>query len=242
MLYISKQIDSNNYQVYDTDDCRNSIMSKSDVLKLNKQYKILGVSNNTIKVINPFDLYKRWQLLDVLDQKLKGITLLNFFGYFWDCIGIMYTEYGLTFSKFRTFNTSNTLGDIKNLVIPDGINAINMYCFSNLDNLETVKLPNSIISLNTGCFKNCARLREINIPSSVEYINSFCFTRTHIEKLYIPDSVHTLSNKAVFECDYLKELRLPKDTCDKVADHIKFYCKSLESMYIGDELYYSKET
>ena len=78
MLYI-QDIIYNKYIVYDTDDRSYNELDKSEVLELNKYYKILGVSNNNIKKVDLLNLVNKWKLLGVLEQKLNNLSINDLF-------------------------------------------------------------------------------------------------------------------------------------------------------------------
>lgn len=65
----------------------------------------------------------------------------------------------------------NQLSNLTEIVIPDGIIAIDDFTFSGCNNLTTVSIPNSVTSIGECAFSRCSSLVEITIPDSVTSIH-----------------------------------------------------------------------
>ncbi len=64
---------------------------------------------------------------------------------------------------------------ITDLIIPDGITAIESYTFISCANLASITLPNSVKSIGTCAFSNCPALVEVQIGSGVTSIKDNAF-------------------------------------------------------------------
>ena len=62
--------------------------------------------------------------------------------------------------------------EIKNLKIPEGVEAINNQAFYGCDGLISVEIPSSISTIGKLAFKRCSNLTEICIPDVVLWLNT----------------------------------------------------------------------
>ena len=96
--------------------------------------------------------------------------------------------------------------------IPDGIESIGEWAFSECINLTEIKIPDSVQSIGDLAFKLCINLTEINIPDSVQSIGEGAFSCCkNIKKINIPASVKTIGENAFKECDNIK-ITVAKDS------------------------------
>ena len=105
--------------------------------------------------------------LEVTREKLRGWGLT-------DAVLDDYVE-----GDFIIVNTS-LLGyvgaaDVAELVIPEGIELIDEYALSELDDLERVVLPETVKYIGKGAFANDTYLDEVVLPDSVEVIGEGAF-------------------------------------------------------------------
>lgn len=102
--------------------------------------------------------------------------------------------------------------DIKNVVIPNGIQEIEGSAFRNCINLEKIIIPKSVIKIGRFAFSNCKNLTEINLPSELTSIESYVFENcSNLLSVCIPDSLTTIESGVFIGCDKLKEIKLPED-------------------------------
>ncbi len=98
--------------------------------------------------------------------------------------------------------------DAKSYTTPDGIETIQQYAFSNLEDLEQITLPDSLKYIFPYAFKDCSKLAHITIPDNTQ-------------KIY---------GTAVFGCDMLASIIIPKSVTEigeelfKFNDGFTIYC------------------
>ena len=61
----------------------------------------------------------------------------------------------------------NTIDDITNLIIENGITSIGSEAFDYCHNLASVSISNTVTSIGDGAFGDCSSLKSVTIPSSV---------------------------------------------------------------------------
>lgn len=104
-------------------------------------------------------------------------------------------------------NTTNG-STIKNLVISEGIEIIELLAFAKCTNLETVKLPESLTFLDMQTFIQCSKLKSINIPSKIEKIGNSTFQETGLTEFDIPENVKSIDSRALGICSNLEKVRV----------------------------------
>ena len=97
---------------------------------------------------------------------------------------------------------------IKNLVISEGIERIELLAFAKCENLETVKLPESLNFLDMQTFLKCSKLKSINIPSKITSIGNCTFQETGFTEFDIPENVKSIDLRALGICSKLEKVRV----------------------------------
>ena len=109
------------------------------------------------------------------------------------------------FDESRNSTNGHT---IKNLVISEGIERIELLAFAKCDNLETVKLPESLTFLDAQTFIQCSKLKSINIPSKITSIGNSTFQETGFTEFDIPENVKSIDSRALGICSKLEKVRV----------------------------------
>ena len=93
--------------------------------------------------------------------------------------------------------------DLKIVSMGDSVTTLGTEAFSQCDNLQSVRLSNKIKTIPASCFTNCGKLQSVNLPTSLTTILSSAFDNTAITALSIPATVTTLPNMF---CAYMPKL------------------------------------
>ena len=64
-------------------------------------------------------------------------------------------------------------GDV---VIPEGVKAIDMSAFSKQQTITSVTIPNEVISIGFSAFYNCTGIKKISLPNSLTKIGVAAFS------------------------------------------------------------------
>lgn len=80
--------------------------------------------------------------------------------------------------------------NIKNLYIPDGIEAIGDNAFE-YSEIESIRLPNTLKTIGSHAFANCKLKGALEIPESVTSINSGAFYGCYDLLIFIPNNIKT---------------------------------------------------
>ena len=106
-------------------------------------------------------------------------------------------------------NNNSTNGKIiKNLIISEGIEKIELLAFAKCTNLETVQLPETLNFLDMQAFLQCSKLKKINIPSKIKSIGNCTFQETGFTEFDIPENVEFIDTRALGICTALEKVRV----------------------------------
>ena len=96
--------------------------------------------------------------------------------------------------------------------IPDNVETIEKYAFSNAKQLQEVHLPDSLTSLGEYAFEECRSLRAVKIPTKLKMIPPYTFRGCKsLQSVELHDSITGFGNYAFESCG-LREITLPKST------------------------------
>lgn len=131
---------------------------------------------------------------------------------------------------FNESSNSTNGHTIKNLVISEGIERIELLAFAKCTNLETVKLPESLTFLDMQTFLQCSKLKEINIPSKIKTIANSTFQETGFTEFEIPENVKSIDTRAFGICPNLEKVKVYSTDISYTSEVFK-YCSSNLVLY-----------
>lgn len=123
--------------------------------------------------------------------------------------------------------------NIKELIVPEGIEFINNGIFEDNLGIERVILPESLIGVGPHLFNGCSNLKSVKLPETNRFIlpSSVFINCTSLEEIIIPNNIYQLGY-AVFEgCTSLKKVLLP-ETLELIDRKAFKNCVSLTSINI----------
>ena len=122
---------------------------------------------------------------------------------------------------------------VENLVIPDGITALNK-TFSGCNSLKSITIPYSVTSIGNSAFSGCSSIRSVTIPDSVTSIGDYAFSGcSSIRSVTIPDSVTSIGGYAFSGCKSLTSITIP-DSVTSIGGYAFSGCKNLNRVNIPD--------
>lgn len=143
-------------------------------------------------------------------------------------------------------------------VIPEGIEYIAPYAFSNCQLLQRVTLPESVKTIGEGAFQNCSmlqsieipgqvrriedrtfegcyRLASVQLPDSLELIGSYAFQYCAFANISLPEALTYIGSYAFQGCTNLEEADLP-DGIKSLSGYTFYECVFLRSVNLPDKL------
>ena len=104
------------------------------------------------------------------------------------------------------------LRQLKDVVIPDGIEMIGNYWFSS-SGIESIVIPVSVREIGIEAFCCCSQLKQVTFSddSQLEKLDNLFFNRSGLTEESLPPSVRHIGVRAFYECRSLKTLALNED-------------------------------
>ncbi len=101
------------------------------------------------------------------------------------------------------------VGSDTDLVIPDGVTAVDSYVFTGNSTLESVVLPDSVSSIGSGAFRNCSKLKQIDMGDGVTWVGIETFRDCiSLKSVSIPESLTIIYRSAFSGCSALEAVHI----------------------------------
>lgn len=100
-------------------------------------------------------------------------------------------------------------GDLKKVVIQDGVTNVSNYALFLLPAAEQITLPESVTSIGRYGIALCAKLKGISLPKAVTAIGDFGLAGNSFTAVSLPDGLQALGRGAFDACASLSGMTLP---------------------------------
>ena len=100
-------------------------------------------------------------------------------------------------------------GDLKKVVIKDGVTNVSDYALFLLPAAEQITLPESVTSIDRYGIALCAKLKGISLPKAVTGIGDFGLAGNNFTAVSLPDGLQALGRGAFDACASLSGMTLP---------------------------------
>ena len=124
---------------------------------------------------------------------------------------------------------------LKNLVVPDGVEAIGAYAFNNYVLLESVVLSDTVKTIGNCAFQGCTALTSVDLGDSLTSIGTQAFRGSGVTSIVIPDTVTTINSSAFYECRALVSVTLGANLTS-IGSQAFYGCSALTSIVIPDKV------
>lgn len=105
----------------------------------------------------------------------------------------------------------DSIEEIQEIVIGEGITEVEDSSFADYDNLQTLTLPEGLAAIGKNAFSNCEKLGNIDFPDSITMIDSRAFWGcTSLTEISFPASLGTLGGAAFHNCTNITYVWVPK--------------------------------
>lgn len=143
------------------------------------------------------------------------------------------SENGILFNKNKTVLIKYPENKINTVyTIPDSVNSIKAYAFSNSERLTNIIIPNSVTNIGYAAFVNCTGLLEIILPDNLNYISDYTFQNcVNLTNMMIPNGVTTIGYAAFNNCTGMTSI-VVSDSVTFIDDYAFNNCIGLTSMTI----------
>lgn len=125
---------------------------------------------------------------------------------------------------------------LKQVVLKNGVSALEKYMFDNCENLEDVSFENvSLKTISSSAFENCGNLKTITLPETVTKIDTYAFENCKkLEQIQIPSKTETIGRAAFLECSALQKINIPSSV--KTIETWAFAKTGLKEVTLQDGL------
>ncbi len=111
---------------------------------------------------------------------------------------------GVVYTKDNKILVTCPKGKTGSLTIPNGVEKISEYAFSQCFNLTGVVIPNSVTEIGDHAFYNCTQIETITLSDNVTDIKDFAFNGCkELVNITIPNTLVELGVSAFSNCDKL---------------------------------------
>lgn len=84
-------------------------------------------------------------------------------------------------------------GQVKKIVVQEGITGLIGACFYGMLNVTEVSLPSTLKTIGTYCFYNCSLITSLTLPEGLEVLQNACFLNCEkLTELTLPESLATI--------------------------------------------------
>ena len=147
-------------------------------------------------------------------------------------------EEGVTNIGSRAFENYSWLKEIS---IPSSVKTIGDSAFLNCKNLKKIVIPNSVTAIGKACFAKCTRLDYISLSGDLQFIGEKVFEGcVSITDISIPNSVKTIGDSAFFNCMNLKKIVIPNSVTG-IGKACFAGCSKLNSIILSRDLQFIGE-
>ena len=99
--------------------------------------------------------------------------------------------------------------DLKNLVVPDGVEEIGQYAFAGCIGLKSVTIADGVGVIGKSAFKDCAGLSSLTLPSAMSSLGTQAFAGcTALTTVSVPAGIDCLSDALFKDCTALTSVTL----------------------------------
>lgn len=120
--------------------------------------------------------------------------------------------------------------------IPEGVKDLGSGVFDFCSQLQSVKLPSTLTQISDSLFYCCSSLEEIEIPDTVTDIGDYAFASCYtLESVVLPENLQTIGSGAFRDCMGMLTLSLP-DGLTQIYDSAFASCRSLRAVQIPDSV------
>lgn len=128
-------------------------------------------------------------------------------------------------------------GTETNVVIPNGVTAIENWCFTDHAEIETVFIPDSVIEIGQGVFYRCSGLKEVRLPDQIEILpyQAFCLCSA-LKEITLPESLKIMEDNVFYGCDSLEKINIPQGTTE-IGKAAFYNCGELKEITIPETVH-----
>lgn len=125
---------------------------------------------------------------------------------------------------------------IENVVFSNSITSIGMYAFYNCESLLNVTIGENVTNIGIFAFSGCKGLEGVKIPEGVTSIPEGMFYDNEcLDEISIPDGITSIGESAFCNCENLKSLTIP-DSVTHIGKAAFWGCSKISELKLGKSI------
>ncbi len=129
-------------------------------------------------------------------------------------------------------------GNIKKVIIEDGVTYIGTGAFRCCKNMESITISDDVVEIGSEAFVGCQSLTSIKLPEKLETIAQYTFWQcSGLTEIDLPNTVTSIGTGAFDECSSLSEMTVP-DGVSWIGYNAFALCTSLKKIVIPNSVTY----
>lgn len=124
---------------------------------------------------------------------------------------------------------------IEKVYIPNTVKFILEKAFMDADNLLEIIIPDSVIEIEKSAFEGCIKLKKVVLSKNLKEIKEKSFSHCGFESITIPNSVTNIEFGAFTNCNNLIECVIP-NSVKKIGDYSFHNCINLNKLILSNRL------
>lgn len=145
--------------------------------------------------------------------------------------GVFYVPQGIKCIASLTFEGF----DCKEIILPEGLEKIDVSGFYGCVNLERITIPSSVTFIGNGAFSSCESLSEVKFLCELSSLPPMIFTHCAFSEFAIPNGVKNIDNCAFAKCENLTKILIP-NSVNSIGEMVFFGCKKLTNISIPNSV------
>lgn len=118
-------------------------------------------------------------------------------------------------------------GEIKTLVLPEGLTHVGALAFYDCSRLTTVDIPEKVRSIGAFAFASCENLQMLDLGDSLQSIGNDAFHGCWaLQDVRLPQSLQMIGDQAFYDCSSITNLVIPEKV-ETLGSAVFAYCTSL---------------
>ena len=162
--------------------------------------------------------------------KLSRISVPSSNDYYYAVNGVLFNKSQTEIIKYPQAKTDESY------TVPDGVNVIGDYAFSNCENLSSVEIPDGVIEVGSCSFKGCRNLQYVSLPETLEWLYMQSFKDcVNLVSVNIPNALSEISYGVFEGCISLESVTIPSEIT-AICDRAFLGCSSLKTLAIPSSI------
>ena len=122
------------------------------------------------------------------------------------------------------------------VILPETLEEIGIYAFSDADNLEEIEIPGSVYKISDEAFSYCDILKNVTLSDGLTIMGEDVFRKDScLEEIIIPDTVTEIGENVFTGCSSLKTVTL-SESLTTISSATFSGCESLTEIIIPDSV------